>query len=613
MKRLLALFIVAALAGAALAQAPASAPTPEPQRKVLRVAFKVAETGFDPAKINDLYSRTVTPHIFESPYAFDPLANPVKIRPLTAAAMPEVSPDFRTWTVRIQPGIYFAADEAFKGKKRELVAQDYVYTYKRIVDPANKSPVVAGILEQNIVGLRQLYDDAVKSRKPFDYDREIEGMQAIDRYTLRFKLEKPRPRFLDVLAAPDLFGAVAREVAEYYGENLAAHPVGTGPFRLKQWRRSSLIVLERNPDYRPVYYDGTPAPDDAEAQALLKRLKGRRLPMVDEVQISIIEENQPRWLAFLNGETDMIGTIAAPLPEDFVNIAIPGGKLAPNLAKRGITVHRTLNADQVVAFFNMEDPVVGGYTPDKVALRRAIGLAYDTEREIRLVRRGQGVPAQSRSMPHTSGYDPHFKSEMSEFSPARAKALLDLYGYVDRDGDGWREMPDGSPLVLRMLTQPDGISRQVSQEWQHDMAAVGLRINFQVAQWPENLKAARAGKVMMWQLGSSAAGPDGQDTYAAMYSPYIGGQNFARFRMPEVDAMFDRMSEMEDGPERDALFLKMKMLQAAYMPYKTVMHRISNDLVHPWLIGFRHPVFWTEWWHMVDIDTDLRAKMLQKR
>jgi ABC-type transport system substrate-binding protein len=607
MKRLFAFFIAAALAGAALAQATA------PERKVLRVAFKVAETGFDPAKVNDIYSRTVTPHIFEAPYAFDPLASPVKIRPQTAAGMPEVSSDFRTWTVRIQPGIYFAADEAFKGKRRELVAQDYVYTYKRIVDPANKSPVVAGILEQNIVGLRQLYDEALKSRKPFDYDREIEGIQAIDRYTLRFKLEKPRPRFLDVLAAPDLFGAVAREVVDYYGENVVAHPVGTGPFRLKQWRRSSFIVLERNPDYRPVYYDGTPSADDVEAQALLKRLKGRRLPMVDEVQISIIEENQPRWLAFLNGETDMIGTIAAPLPEDFVNNAIPGGKLAPNLAKRGITVHRTLNADQVVTFFNMEDPVVGGYTPDKVALRRAIALAYDAEREIRLVRRGQGVPAQSRVMPHTSGYDPRFKSEMSEFSPARAKALLDLYGYVDKDGDGWRDLPDGSALVLRMLTQPDGISRQVSQEWQHDMNAIGVRISFQVAQWPENLKAARAGKVMLWQLGSSAAGPDGQDTYSAMYSPYIGGQNFARFRMPEFDAMFDRMSEIEDGPEREALFLKMKKLQAAYMPYKTVMHRISNDLVHPWLIGFRHPVFWTEWWHMVDIDTALRAKMVKKR
>jgi ABC-type transport system substrate-binding protein len=577
------------------------------------VAFKVAETGFDPAKISDLYSRTVTPHIFEALYAFDPLSRPVKIKPQTAAAMPEVSSDFRTWTIKIQPGIYFADDEAFKGKKRELVAQDYVYSILRIVDPANKSPIVAGILESGIVGLQALFDEAVKSRKPFDYDRTVEGMKAIDRYTIRFKLEKPRPRFLELLAAPDLLGAVAREVVEYYGDNVSAHPVGTGPFRLKQWRRSSFIVLERNPTYRPVYYDGDAAPDDAEAQALLKRFKGRRLPMVDEVQVSIIEENQPRWLAFLNGETDMIGTIAAPLPEDFVNIAIPGGKLAPNLAKRGITVHRTLNADQVVAFFNMEDPVVGGYTPDKVALRRAIALAYDCEREIRLVRRGQGVPAQSRVMPHTSGYDPHFKSEMSEFSPARARALLDLYGYVDKDGDGWRDMPDGSPLVLRMLTQPDGLSRQVSQEWQHDMNAVGLRIEFQVAQWPENLRATRAGKVMMWQLGSSASGPDGQDTYSAMYSPYIGGQNFARFKMPEFDALYDRMSEIEDGPEREALFLKLKKIQVAYMPYKTVMHRISNDLVHPWLIGYRHPVFQSEWWHMVDIDTGLRAKMLKKQ
>ncbi len=589
---------------------PATASAAEP--KVLRVSFRVAETGFDPAKINDIYSRSITPHIFEALYTYDPLARPIKIKPQTAAAMPEVSADYRTWTVRIKPGIYFADDPAFGGKKRELTAQDYVYSFKRFADPANRSPHISYMNETTIKGYEALYEEASKSRKPFDYDREIEGLKALDRYTIQFKLEKPRPRFVETLASPDLMGAVAREVVEHYGDAIAAHPVGTGPFRLKQWRRSSFIALERNPQYREVLYDAEPAPDDAEGQAILARFKGKRIPFVDEVQVSIIEENQPRWLAFLNGQTDIIGPLVSPLPDEFVNVAAPGGKLAPNLAKQGIKLSRSVNADLVVAWFNMNDPIVGGYTADKVAVRRAISLAYDVERDIRLIRRGQAIPAQARIIPHTSGYDPHFKSEMSEYSPARAKALLDMYGYVDKDGDGWRDMPDGSPLVLRMANQPDSTSRQYSEQWRRCMNAIGLRIEFEIAQWPENLKAARAGKLMMWQLGGSADKPDGQDTLASMYGPQAGSQNFARFKLAEFDALYDKLSELPDGPEREALFLQAKRLQAAYMPYKATLHRIANDLVHPWLVGYRRPVFWTDWWHLVDIDAGLRAERVKR-
>ncbi|MED5620714.1 ABC transporter substrate-binding protein [Ideonella sp. BN130291] len=599
------------LAFASAVPAADSAGAPAPERKVLRVAFRVAETSFDPAKISDLYSRNITPHIFESLYRYDHLARPIKLRPLTADGMPEHSADFRVWTVKLKPGIYFADDPAFKGQRRELVAEDYVYSIKRLVDPANKSPVGEDVLNQTILGLDALREESLKQRKPFDYDRPIEGMKAIDRYTLRFKLAQPRPRFGSQLAQSDLWGAVAREVVEAYGEEVGAHPVGTGPFRLKQWRRSSLIVLERNPNFREMYYDAEPAPDDAEGQALLARFKGRRIPMVDEVQISIIEEDQPRWLAFLNGQTDMIGTYAAPLPNDYVNIAVPGGKLAPNLAKRGIVARRVLNSDIGIAVFNMDDPVVGGYTPDKVALRRAISLAYNTPAEIRFARKGQGVPAQSRLMPNTSGYDPKFKSEASDYDPGRAKALLDLYGYVDKNGDGWRDLPDGSPLVLRMNTQPDQRSRLLDELWKKSMGAIGVRIEFLTAKWPENLKTAQAGRFMMWQLAYSSAGGDGLDSLSSVYSPHTGAQNLARFKLAEMDKLYDRMSELEDGPERDALFLQAKRLSVAYMPYKPLLHRIETDLVHPWVIGYRRPVFWNDWWHMVDLDTALRAKAVK--
>jgi ABC-type transport system substrate-binding protein len=602
MKFLAALLLAAAAAHAAHAQ-PANN-----SQKVLRLAFVSAETGFDPAKIVDTYSRTITPHIFEGLYTYDQLARPVKFEPLTADGMPEVSADFRTWTVRIKPGIYFASDPAFKGQRRELVAQDYVYAFKRIADPANRSPVVAGLIETGFVGMRALRQEALDQKKPFDYDRPIEGLRALDRYTIQFKTEEPRPRLIETLAAGDLYGAVAREVVEHYGDTIVEHPVGTGPFKLVQWRRSSLIVLERNPDFREMRYDAEPGPEDTEGQAILARLKGRRLPMIDRVEVSIIEEGQPRWLAFLNGQVDALVTSASGMPGEFANLAMPNGKIAPHLAKKGIVGIRQVNADQSLTYYNMEDPVVGGYTPEKVALRRAFSLATDIEREIRVIRRGQAIPAQAPVSPHTTGYDPHFKSEMSDYDPARARALLDLYGYVDRDGDGYREQPDGSPLVLEITTQPEQIYRQFDEVRRKNMEAIGIRTRFNIQQFAETLKLARTGKLMTWSLGSTAAAPDGQQALQRWYGPQAGSQNLARFKLPAFDAIYQRMSSLPDGPEREALFREAKLLAVAYMPYKVNTHRISNDLVHPWLIGYRRPLFFNDWWHMVDIDESKRQE-----
>ena len=132
--------------------------------------------------------------------------------------------------------------------------------------------------------------------------------------TVTFKLAKPRPRFIYVISDHSPFGAVAREVVDFYGDRVSEHPVGTGPFQLSAWRRSSKMVLERNPNFRELYYDAEPNADDVEGQAMLKRFKGRRLPMVDRVEISVIEEGQPRWLAFLNREFDLM----MPVPGDLM-------------------------------------------------------------------------------------------------------------------------------------------------------------------------------------------------------------------------------------------------------------------------------------------------------
>ena len=577
--------------GAAAANPPATAPA----LKVLRLASE-SETGFDPARVGDARSLRVISHIFEPLLEFDPLARPVKLRPRTAEALPEPAADFRTWTVRVRPGIFFTEDPAFGGKPRELVAADYAYSIRRLADPANKSPGWSSMEQAGIVGLAELRRAALDQKKPFDHDRAIEGLQVLDRYTLRFVLAAGRPRFPQWLAGAST-GAVAREVIEAQGELSMQHPVGTGPFRLAEWRRASRIVLERNPRYRDVRYHAEPAADDAEGQAILARLKGRRLPMIDRVEIAIIDEKQPTWLAFLNNEADWV-----ELPDGFSDVAMPEGRLAPFLARRGIRAERVVLPSTYYTMFNMEHPVVGGYTPERVALRRAIGLGIDVEREITLLRHGSAVAAQSPVAVHLSGYHPAWRSEMSEYSPARARALLDLYGWRDRDGDGWRETPEGRPLVLEMATQPSQETRRYDELMKRDMSAIGLRVVFHTAQWPEQYKAARAGKLMMWSVSGRAGSPDGIEGLLRYDGAAAGGINLARFNLPQMNETIARLLALPDGPEREAVFEQAKRLCVAWMPYKLRTHLAFTALTQPGLVGYRRPLFWNNWFEMVDIE-----------
>ena len=582
---------------------PAQAQPNKSTEKVFKYAFTAAETGFDPAQLSDLYSRILTANLFDALYTYDYLARPLIIRPNLAAGMPEVSADFKTYTIKLKPGIYFSDDPAFKGHKRELIAADVVYTYKRIFDPRNKSPSVSGLREEKILGMEDLREQATKTGK-FDYDREIEGLRALDKYTVQFKLGEVRPRFLEALSDPGIFGIVAREVVEAYGDRIMEHPVGTGPFKLSEWRRSSKITFVRNPNYREEYFEATPDADSPLSQQVAAQMKGRKLPQIDKVEVSIIEEAQPRWLAFLGNEHDLMER----LPAAYVNVAIPQNKLAPNLQKRGIQMQRSFLSDVTFSYFAMEHPVVGGYTPEKVALRRAIAMGQNSAEEVRLPRRNQAIVAQGPIMPLTSAYDPNMRSEMGVFDRAKAMALLDMFGYTDKDGDGWRDLPDGKPLTLEYATTSSADYRELNEIWKKNMDAIGIRVEFKYGQWPELLKASRNGKLMMWGLGLSGGSPDGAGVLALGYSQSKGQQNHARFSLPEYDELYRKINRMPDGPERQQLVDQAVKILVAYMPYKFITHRIVTDLTHPWVQGYvRNPIA-RDFWKYIDIDVQKAPK-----
>jgi ABC-type transport system substrate-binding protein len=597
---LIAALAAGSLPGVGMGDAVAAAANQRPAAagpKTLRVVFRTPETTLDPTQTNSDHNTTILlSQIFEAPLCYDYLARPARLVPATAAALPEVSADSKTFTVRLQPGIFFSDDPAFKGQRRELVAQDYVYAIKRFFDPRWKSSDLYIYESSRMPGLVELRERAVKNRQPFDYDTEVEGVRALDRYTLRVRLGEADPRFIWRLADPCYMGAVAREVVEYYGDDIGAHPVGTGAFRLKSWRRASRIELEKSPSWRGAVYSGTPAADPW-AQEIATWLQGRTLPMVDNVDVSIVEEEQPRWLSFLNGSFDWL-----EVPGSFRQQAAPAGRLAPYLAKQGVRLQALLQPDMLMNFFFMEHPLVGGYTPEKVALRRAISLALDNDAYRDRVQGGYGIRAHSTVSPHTSGYDPEYRSEMGEHSPARARALLDLYGYVDRNGDGWREQPDGSPLVLVKSSSQTQSDRRVNELWKRSMDAVGLKVEFEISSWPELLNKSRAGALMIWGYAWSAGSPDGGFFLSIAYGPNASEANDPRFSLPAFDRLFEKQRAMPDGPEREAVIRQAKNLLVAYMPFKVLMHSVLPELLQPWTRGYwRHP-FMRDIWRFVGVE-----------
>ena len=590
------LFASGVFAFPAAAQAP-TAPSSAAPEKVLRMFLSTSETGLDPAAASDIATLSLLENIFDPLLRYDYLARPVKLRPNTITQMPEVSPDGRTYTFRLRPGIHFTDDPAFKGKRREMTAQDYVYSIKRLYDPTLKSPW-SYMFDGKIEG-----DEALK--KNFDIDTPVSGLQALDRHTLRIRLKEPDNNFLFYMAT-SASGVVAREVIEAYPGQAGNHPIGTGPFLVEEWKRSDRIVLQANP-YSTAVFHASPGADP-ESQAIAKSLEGKRLPRVDRVEVKIAEEFQGRMLGFLNGEYDYLEQV----PESMTDMVIRDGALKPELQARGMQLSRFPVLQTYYMWMNMNDPVLGGYTKDRIALRRAISLAYNSAEDIALLKKGFAIKAESPLPPNVLGYDPAYRSPVP-YDPALANALLDRHGYGKRDKEGFRTAPDGKPLTLTMHSEATVGGRLRDELWRKCLNAIGLRVLFKSDKKTEIIKASRLGKVTMFESNWIADFPDGDNFYQLLYGPNAGRANYARFNLPAYNERYEQARALADGPARQKLYFEMNQLIHAYNPWVPLTHVLSADIRQPWLKNYkRHPVEFTNWRYL-DVDVAQRARSSRQR
>lgn len=569
--------------------------------KTLRITFQVAETGFDPALIHDYYSGTVIEAVYDTLLTYDYLARPSRLAP-RAAELPEVTDGGRTYTFKLKKGILFTPDAAFKGKRRELVAEDFAYTIKRFLDPKNRSPY-AFFFEGKILGLDALAAEAKESGK-FDYDKKIPGFEFPNPYTLRIKLKDPDFTFSQILAFAET-SAVAREVIEAYGNESNFHPVGTGPYMLDKYVRSSKIFLKANPDFRKEFWDFKPG-NDPRDKDIVARMKGKQIPAIGNVEISIVEETQARMLAFENGETDL----EYQLWDVSTRFLTDDNKLVPAFANKGVRLDRIVDAEITYTYFNTMDKIgnqpnpVGGFSRERIALRRAIAMAYNLSDQIKIIRKNQAVKAEYPIPPGVSGNEPTWKNNIN-YDPAGANSLLDRVGYK-KAADGFRNQPDGSPLVIRYSTTPDERGRLFAELIKKSMDTIGVRVDIHIDKFPELLKAEKQCRIMMRGSAWIADYPDGDNFMQLLYGQNAFQSNNACYQSAEYDKLYVKSKLMPDSPERNKLYREMTKIMERDTPWIMNDSRYRNTLLQPQVVGFKkHPILHADW---IYIDLEKRTK-----
>jgi ABC-type transport system substrate-binding protein len=559
--------------------------------KVLRLGFADIE-GMDPVQSTDEYSQWIQEAIFEGLYEWDYLARPAKLAPNTALALPEITDDGRTWRIHLKVGIFFTDDPAFGGHARELVADDYVFSMKRALDPTLRyggSPLATDA----IVGARSVVDAARQPGAKFDYGATIEGLRALDRYTLQVKLNEPNyPIVEDLLTAP----AVAREVVEAAQGNIQSRAIGTGPYRLKEWKHGTRVILEANPNYRPISFPDSGDPAYAD---LLRAMRRKTLPQIGAIEISLIEEELPRLLEFERGKLDYVEFTSGVANELLVN-----GKLRPDLAQAGVryvAVPRSLTS---FMYFNMDDPILGGMSREHIALRRAVAMGFDTNELARIVYGGLAIPTIQLIPPGVAGHDPTLRAK-SLYDAAGARSLLDRTGYGKFDADRYRLAPDGGRLTLTILTRPERDTREAETLWKKDMEAIGLRTEFREVPFQDMVKEAEAGRFQILHGFSWGNSPEGVFIFAQLWGQESPAINKSRFKRTEYDREFEQFMRTPAGPAQLAIARRMSDLAQGYAPMVPTVVRLINNFSRPWVQGL-YPSPFGAYWKYLDIDLERR-------
>ena len=553
--------------------------------KVVRFAFREDVKSADPIQANDVISSELMGHIFEGLMQFNYLGTMDSLSPLLATQPPKILNKGKTLTFDLRSGVKFQDDPAFVGGKgREVVAQDFVFSLKRLADPSMMSPnwwMFDGVIE-GLNEWRSAIEKAPADQKNVFFDKPVKGLVAESPTRLTFKLIKPYPQLLPILAMPQT-AVMAREVVEKYGPDIINHPVGTGPFKLKSWVRGSKVSVVRNPSYREEHYPNTGSDEDRKEGLLQAATK--TVPFVEEIQWDIIKEEQPLWLKFRSGELDR-----ADIPKDNFIDAIDGnGKLKPELSQEGIVLHKYLSLTSWWIEFNMKDPVLGS----NIKLREAIAHAFDRTRALELLFNNRGILANSPIPPSIEGGS-QLPAYPYNHSVEKAKALLAQAGFPEGKG---------LPELTYDLRGPGTTQRQLGELLKDNLEKVGIKLSILANSFPEALEKTKTGRFQMMLGGWIADYPDPENFLQLFYGPNAApGTNTSNFKNKEYDALYEKVRNELPSPERKKQVVKMGEILQKDIPAVFFYHQMEYKFTRKWLKNYKPHLFYMGTGKYVDLE-----------
>ena len=501
-------------------------------------------------------------------------------------------------------GIQTLADFAETGS-RELTAEDYLYAIKRLVHPQLHSPV-GELMQEHIVGLKALSGQVEKDfkaskEKPEFFDLRgypLEGVTVLDPYRFKIRLDGKYPQFRYWLAMT-FFAPMPWEADQFYKQKgLAAknlsldwYPVGTGPYMMEENNPNRRIVLVRNPNYHEDHYPTEGTPEDAKA-GLLKDA-GKRLPFIDRVVYVLEKETIPYWNKFLQGYFDASGLSSDNFDQAISFSGQGGPELTAEMQEKNIRLDTDVEASIFYMGFNMLDPVVGGYGEAQSKLRRAIAIAVDYEEFISIFANGRGVIGQGVLPPGIFGYQQGeaginpYVYDWKNGAPRRksldeAKKLLAEAGYP-----GGVDAKTGKPLVLYYDVTASGADSKSSLNWyRKQFAKLGIQLVLRTTDYNQFQQKMAAGNAQLFTWGWNADYPDPENFLFLLHGPNSkvgsGGENAANYQNPEYDKLFERMRNMDDGPERQAIIKQMQDILRHDSPWLFGYHPLQFALYHDW-------------------------------
>ena len=544
---------------------------------VFRFSDNGAPVTMDPVQSATQYANLMTTSIYDQLYEYKYLARPYALKPRLAESLPEVSPDGLVYTIRFKKGVRYSDDECFpEGRGREVVAEDFVYSMKRMFDPKTL-PQGEWLWQGKIKGL-----DEWKAAGS-DYSQPIEGLKALDDRTLRITLNQPFPQLRYTLAM-GYASVTPKEAVQHYGKEFGINPVGSGPYKLKDFSTKK-AVLVRNPNYREEVFDLEEEGYNPETQAWagLERLQGKKLPIMDSVAIYFMKEPMTRWNSLNKGTEIQYGSIPVELT-NMVTDELNPLVLKPDYAEKFTAINLPM-LEIVYLHFNMADPKIGHH-PDpeqnrrNLLLRKAIRAAYDWPQRNRRFYNGIADIFPGTIPPSLDGFDDTLGPEWTHPDYEKAREYL-------KEG-GWTR--ENLP-VLDYNGVASVINGQFYEQFRGWMEKIGYprdKIKYvPYATFGDYSKAVKNRECTLIGMAWGLDYPDPENALQLFYGPNESpGSNSSNFNDPEYNELFKKSSVMQPGPERTRIYRRLNEIILEQVPGICGLARNSPVLWHKNVIFF---------------------------